>query len=147
VTQTAEEIKRVAMEFDNAIEARDIEAMVSSFADDCEIELLGLTLRGKDGVRTWIDWLFGNIPDIKFIPINIIVEGNVFFEEFVAITKLADGTEVRSKQAEVLIYEDYKIKSLRLYFDRLDFSDAISGNFLSRKVVQIVKDRSLKGLQ
>ena len=147
MNQTAEEIKRVAMEFDNAIEARDVEGMLAAFADDCEIELLGITLKGKNGARTWIEWLFGNVPTIKFTPVNILVEGNVFFEEFIATAKLVDGTIVQSKQAEVLIYENYKIRSLRLYFDRLDFSDAIADDFFTRKIVQLVKNRSLKGLR
>ena len=50
------------------------------------------------------------------------------------------------RQAEVLVYEDHMIKSLRLYFDRLDFSDLIAGNIVSRKIVHSVKSRSLKGL-
>lgn len=144
--QSPERIREVAMEFDNAIEARDVEKIVSSFADDCRIELLGITLEGKAGARKWIDWLFGNVPDIRFDPVIIIVEGNVFFEEFIVTAKRSDGTTIESRQAEVLVYEDYRIKSLRLYFDRLDFSDLIAGNVFTRKIVESVKSRSLKGL-
>ena len=45
--QDTDRIKEVAMDFDKAIEARDIEQMVDAFADDCEIELMGITLKGK----------------------------------------------------------------------------------------------------
>ncbi|TFF96917.1 nuclear transport factor 2 family protein [Candidatus Thorarchaeota archaeon] len=144
--QSPERIKDVAMEFDNAIEAKDIRKVVAAFADDCEIELLGLTLEGKTGVKKWIEWLFQNIPEIEFEPVTIMVDGNVFFEEFIVTTRLPSGKTIRSKQAEVLVYEDYKIKSLRLYFDRLDFSDLIARGFISQRVVGYVKTQSLRGL-
>ncbi|NHI84178.1 MAG: hypothetical protein EAX81_07750 [Candidatus Thorarchaeota archaeon] len=48
------------------------------------IELLGAKLIGKDGVKKWLDWLFKHMSSIKFVPITIMVEGNVFLEEFIA---------------------------------------------------------------
>ena len=42
--QEVDRIKQVAMEFDNAIESKDIDLMVSFFADDCKIELMGIAL-------------------------------------------------------------------------------------------------------
>ena len=144
--QNPDRIRQVAMEFDNAIEARDVERVVSAFAEDCQIELLGIKLKGREGARKWIEWLFSNIPDIRFEPVTIMVEGNVFFEEFIVTARHSDGPELKSKQAEVLVFEDYKLKSLRLYFDRLDFSDLIAGNIISKKIVGTVKSRSLKGL-
>ena len=145
-TQSPERIREVAMEFDAAIEARDVERVLSAFADDCRIELLGTTLEGKEGARRWIEWLFESIPAIRFDPVTIMVDGNVFFEEFVVTAMQSDGTQIQSKQAEVLVYEDYQLKSLRLYFDRLDFSDLIAGNIVTRKIVETVKSRSLRGL-
>ncbi len=134
------------MEFDVAIENRDIEMMVNAFSDDCEIELLGVVLKGKDGVRKWLEWLFTHLVEVKFDPVIIMVEGDVFFEEFVVRGTLQDGRVVESKQAEVLIYEDYKIKSLRLYFDRLDFVDAVVDGFISKRIVRMLIKRSLEGL-
>lgn len=43
-------IRKVAVELDNAIERRDTEAISACFANDCEIELLGIRLTGKQGV-------------------------------------------------------------------------------------------------
>jgi hypothetical protein len=76
-----------------------------------------------------------------------MIEGNVFFEEFLVKARLPDGTELESKQAEVLVYnEDYKVKSLRLYFDRLDFADAVAKDPLSRMIIRKFIKMSLKGL-
>ena len=144
--QDVEKIKQVTMEFDNAIESKDIDHMVSFFVDDCEIELMGITLSGKDGARRWLEWLFGSLAGVKLKPVIIMVEGNVFFEEFILVGTLPNGKVVESKQSEVLVYEDYKIKNLRVYFDRLDFADAVADGFVSRKIVKTLISRSLKGL-
>lgn len=144
--QTIEGIKKAAMEFDNAISVKDDEKMLSAFADDCEIELLGVTLKGKDGVKRWIDWMFTHLSKVKFEPVVIMVEENVFFEEFIVHGTLKDGRLVKSKQAEVLVYEDYKIKSLRLYFDRLDFAEAVADGFVSRRIVETLIKRTREGL-
>jgi ketosteroid isomerase-like protein len=146
IEQDEDRIKQVAMDFDNAIESKNIDHMVSFFADDCEIELMGIRLTGKEGARRWLEWLFDTLVDVKLKPVIIIVEGNVFFEEFVLVGTLPNGKVVESKQSEVLIYENYKIKSLRVYFDRLDFADAVADGFVSRKIVKTLISRSLKGL-
>jgi hypothetical protein len=134
------------MEFDNAIESKDIDHMVSFFADNCKIELMGITLSGRAGARKWLEWLFDTLVEVKFKPVITMVEGNVFFEEFILVGTLANGNIVESKQSEVLVYEDYKIKSLRVYFDRLDFADVVADGFISRKIVSTLISRSLKGL-
>lgn len=144
--QLPDEIRKVAMDFDNAIASKSIELALSSFSDDCEIELLGIKLTGKEGARKWINWLYEHLARVEFVPVTIMVDGNIFFEEFVVKAKLQDGTEIQSKQAEVLVYENYKIKSLRLYFDRLDFADSVAKGFISIKIVRRLIRESLKGL-
>ncbi len=144
--QDENKIKEVAMELDNAIESRDIDQIVSFFSDDCEIELMGIRLSGKDGARRWLEWLFDTLVEVRFKPVIIMVEGDVFFEEFILVGTLPNGKVVESKQSEVLVYENYKIKSLRVYFDRLDFADVVVEDFISRKIVRMLISRSLKGL-
>ncbi|MHA2351992.1 MAG: nuclear transport factor 2 family protein [Candidatus Thorarchaeota archaeon] len=144
--QDKDRIREVAMDFDNAFESKDIDLMVSFFSEDCEIELMGIKLIGKEGARRWLEWLFNTLVEIKFKPVLIMVEEDTFFEEFILIGTLPSGKIVESKQSEVLVYENYKIKSLRVYFDRLDFADAVADGFVSRKIVKTLISRSLKGL-
>ncbi len=144
--QDEETIKRIAMDLDNAIESRDIDHIVSFFADDCEIELMGVTLSGRDGARRWLEWLFDTLVEIKFKPVVIIVENSTFFEEFILVGTLPNGKVVESKQSEVLVYENCKIKSLRVYFDRLDFADVVAEGFISKRIVRTLISRSLRGL-
>ena len=142
-----ERIRAVAKDLDDALETKDNEKILGSFSDDCEIELLGVTLKGKNGVRKWLDWKYQHVSAYRLVPVVIMIEGNVFFEEFLVEAKLPDGTRLQSKQAEVLVYdEDYRVKSLRLYFDRLDFADAVARDPISRFIVRRLIRASLKGL-
>jgi ketosteroid isomerase-like protein len=145
--QLPDEIRKIAADLDNAIENKNIELALSCFSDDCEIELLGIKLTGKEGARKCINWMYEHLAEVRFVPITIMVDGNTFFEEFILKGKLHNGTEVQSKQAEVLIYENYKFRSLRLYFDRLEFADSVAKGPISKALVRTLIKRSLKGLE
>jgi len=144
--QSPGKIRKAAAAFDNAIENKNTEEILASFTEDCEIELLRQLLIGKAGVKKWIDWLYKNIRQIKFQPIIIMVEGNTLFEEFIVRARLHSGIEIKSKQSEVLVYENDKIKSLRLYFDRLDFAESATKGRISKTVLNQVIKKSLEGL-
>ena len=97
-------------------------------------------------MKKWLNWFFNLFDTIKFEPIVIIVENNIFFEEFIIHASFHHDRNLSVKLAEVLEYEHYKIKSLRLYLDRLEFADAALDGFLSKKLVKLIKKKSLKGL-
>ena len=144
--QSTDEIRRVAMTLDNAIENKRLDAVLLCFDDDCEIELLRHSLYGKAGVEKWFDWLFKNIRQIKIQPVIIMAEGNILFEEFIIRARLHSGPEIKSKQSEVLVFENNKIKCLRLYFDRLDFADTVAKDPVSKAVVSRILKKSVEGL-
>ena len=144
--QSEKEIRRYAKALDDAIEGGDIDEVMSYFSEDCEIELLGIKLSGKEGLRKAFEWIYKYLKDMVLVPITIMVDGDVFFEEFMVKAKVKGGEELQVKQAEVLVYEDYKVKSLRLYFDRLELADAFTSNALERMMVKQLVKESLKGL-
>ena len=91
--------------------------------------------------------MFRYLKEITLSPITIMIEGNTFFEEFLVRTKSKEGQEVQVKQAEVLVYDDgYKVKSLRLYFDRLELAAAYTSNPIERIMINRLSKASLKGL-
>ena len=145
-SDSSEEIRRVALALDDALESRNLQAVTDKFANDCEIELLGVKLFGKEGVRKWVNWMYEHVVELKFLPVTIMVEGTTFFEEFVVEAKFHDDEEARSKQTVVLEFENLKIKSLRMYFDRLDFSGAVAKDVVSKTIVKELIKKSLEGL-
>ena len=144
--QTRRMILKHAKDLDDAIEKKEKQSIISMFDEDCEIELLGITLKGRAGVCRWLDWLYKNFMNIKFTPITIMVEKDTFFEEFAVEAELKNGLVITSKQSEVLIYRESKVKSLRLYFDRLEFADTVANDVFSRALVNRIVKLSLKGL-
>ena len=145
--QSSDEIRRVAKELDDAVEQKDIEKVLSCFADDCEVELGGVTLRGKDGLRQGLTWLYDRLGTVEFEPVTILVEGDTFFEEFVMKTRKQPGAEFQTGAAEVLVYEDGRVKSLRLYLDRLALARALAKGVVEKWVVRKLDQLSLRGLE
>jgi ketosteroid isomerase-like protein len=143
--QDKNQILKLASDLDNDLELKDIEKLISYFSDDCEIELLGIKLKEIDGLKKWLKWFFEMFDTIRFEPIIIMVEKANFFEEFIIHGTFKNGKSVNVKLAEVLEYENYKIRSLRLYLDRLEFADAIDG-LISKNLINFIIKKSLKGL-
>ena len=90
--------------------------------------------------------MYRYLKEIILVPITIIIQDNIFFEEFIVKVKVT-GRDIKLRQAEVLEYgTDYKVKSIRLYFDRLEFAQAFSSNFIDRILIKQVNKKSLRGL-
>jgi ketosteroid isomerase-like protein len=144
----ASQIKALAKALDDAIENEDVEKVLSFFTEDCETELLGLRLEGRQGLKRALDWMYMHVTNITLTPITILIDDSVFFEEFLVKAKTHKGKRLEVKQAEVLIYnEDYLVTSLRLYFDRLLLADTMATNFVDRILLNKVIKSSLKGLE
>ena len=144
--QLSIKIRKVSKDLDDAVENHDIESVLSCFVDDCEVEFFGIVLRGKNHLKKVLNWLYKMVGEIKFKPIVIMVNGNVFFEEFI-LKGFKSDKEFEIKAAEVLIYEAYKVKTLRLYFDRLQVAKIISKGFFEKIIVNIIDKKSFKGLK
>ena len=145
--RSSDEIRRAAKRLDDALEERDVETVLSCFTDDCEVEFGGVTLHGKDGLREGLEWLYDRLGTIRFEPVTILIEGNTFFEEFVMKTWKKPGAELQFSAAEVLTYEDGRIKSLRLYLDRLALAKALAKGVVEKWIVRKVANVSLRGLR
>lgn len=145
--QSTKRIRDLAKGLDDAIERRDVPSIVAAFAKDCQIELFGMALHGKAGVRSWLNWFYGKLKWVKLTPITIMIQGDTFFEEFLVEAELKNGARVKANQSEVLVYEGSEVKSLRLYFDRLEFAEAIAGDPWSRSLVKKIIALSVRGLK
>ena len=123
--QSETSIRQAASELDGALEAGDIDRVVACFSEDCTVELLGIRLDGRDGVRRWLYWVFSHVERIEFTPRVISVDGDTFIEEFGVTGTLAGGRVLNSQWAEILTYRDDLVTSLRLYFNPIDFAPAL----------------------
>ena len=140
-------IRQEAKALDDAIEKGNITDILPFFSNNCKIELFGIELQGKNGVHRALKWMNNHLFNIKLTPIVIMVENGTFFEEFIVDAKVANGNKIQMKQAEVLEYDkDYKVKSLRLYFDRLLLAKESATNIVEKFLVNTLIKNSIKGL-
>lgn len=123
--QSEASIRNAASELDDALQVPDLARVTACFAQDCEIEILGVRLHGHEGVRRWLDWVFAHVRRIEFSPRVITVDGDTFVEEFAVTAELPNGRRLDSQWAEVLTYRDDLVSSLRLYFNPLDLAPAL----------------------
>jgi ketosteroid isomerase-like protein len=144
--QEKSKILQLAADLDKHLESQNVERVLNFFSEDCQIELLGITLVGISGVKKWLNWFFSMFQTIRFEAINIIVRNDIFFEEFIINVSLKNGKRMKGKMAEVLVYKNYKIRSLRLYFDRLVFAEAAIDSYVARKLIKFIKKKSVEGL-
>jgi ketosteroid isomerase-like protein len=86
--QSPREIRKRAKMLDDAIEEGNIEKVVSYFCDNCEIELLGVKLTGKDGLRKAFGWMYKYLKKMVLVPITMMVDGDVFFEDSLSRQRL-----------------------------------------------------------
>jgi hypothetical protein len=143
----AENILKYAKALDDAIEKRNVEEVISYFSDKCEVELAGVKLSSKEGLKKAINWMFKYLDQITLTPITIMVNQNTFFEEFTVKALASGGKEIQVNQSEVLVYdEEYMVTSLRLYFDRLELAAAYTTNPIEKLMVNLISRASLKGL-
>ena len=99
--QIKNKILKLAEELDNDLELQDIDKLIPYFSQDCEIEIFGLKIKGKEKLKDWLNWFFTLFDTIKFEPIVIMVEKNIFFEEFIIHVSFNQGKELSVKVAEV----------------------------------------------
>jgi ketosteroid isomerase-like protein len=141
------EIRELSKNFDDALERKDLDSIIAAFDEDCEIELLGVNLKGRKGAEKWINWLLSHVDRIQLVPIVILIKENIFFVEFVGRATLSGSLRVESKQTEVIEFEDGRIKKLRMYFNPPDFSDSVGGSIFRKWIVKLVLAATVEGLQ
>ena len=141
-------IREEAKTLDDEIEKGNIIDIMPFFSNECKIELFGIELQGKKGLNRALEWMNNHLSNIKLTPVVIMVENSTYFEEFIVDAKTANGNKIQMKQAEVLEYDkDYKVKSLRLYFDRLQLAKESTTNIIEQLLVNKLIKSSIKGLR
>ncbi len=142
----SQRIRNLAEALDDAIEHQDVPAILSFFSNDCEISLPGVNLSGHEGLSRAISWMYEHLEEVVLVPLAIAVQDDLLFEEFILRSHVR-GHSVDLRQAEVLRYGgDYKVRSLHLYFDRLEFAQASPSGVVDRMLAGRVSKVSLRGL-
>ena len=99
----------------------DVDRIMSLMSEDCVFETgggserYGTRYEGKSIVRERIIEVWTDIPDVKFININHIVQGERGCSEWTLTGTRPNGTKVEVDGCDVFTFGDEKITSKRSY--------------------------------
>jgi ketosteroid isomerase-like protein len=152
---TEERIQELVGRFDEAFQSRNVEEMLTLFADDAIwVSPVG-TFEGADGLRRVLTWDTKISPTVRFerSGIGLLVKGNVAVGEAMSEGTLYDGKKWDAPAVTIFEFgDDEKIRRIRLYYDRLSMSkrvvmqDTGVEGWIAQKVMNAIVARAETGL-
>ena len=121
-TVTVETLRRLL----DAFNAHDVDAVMSFFADDCELEMprgpepWGRRLQGRDGVREGLASRFAGIPDVHYGDDRHWVSGNRGCSEWLLTGTTVDGEPIAVRGCDLFEFADGKIVRKDAYWKIVD---------------------------
>ena len=110
----------------DAFNAHDVDAVMSFFADDCELEMprgpepWGRRLQGRDGVREGLASRFAGIPDVHYGDDRHWVSGNRGCSEWLLTGTTVDGEPIAVRGCDLFEFADGKIVRKDAYWKIID---------------------------
>jgi ketosteroid isomerase-like protein len=148
-----EEIAGIASDFAEAFVNRDVEKMLSFFAEDAAwVSPVG-TFKGKDGLRRVLTWDTQISPTVKArrSGIGLMVKGNKAVDESISECEY-EGKKVEVPGITVFEFNDGKIQHIRLFYDKLSIIKQVTMQYtgvtgwFAKKIVNYIVRKAEEGL-
>ena len=129
--QEGSDVERLLKDFDAAMASRDLDRIMSFFAEDCLVDdfTMGIMNQGKAEVKASLKESFNAFPDLKITIKTQIISGNRVASEW-AMTGTHTGSSLRGPAtgkyisipgASFMEIQDGRIKRYRGYYNRMLF--------------------------
>jgi len=142
-----QKIKNTMREFKAALESRDLDNIMSFFADDAEWHAPEGGFKGKEQILRYVRWNKEITPDFKMteVGIKIVAEDNVGVYEHI-LSGTSD--DMKWDTLGICIYEfaGDKIKSIRSVYDRLSIVKQVSKGPVAKTAVNGIIKKMENGL-
>ena len=143
-----EKIPSIMREFVKTMSDGDAEKTLAYFAEDAVWVNPDGTFRGKNELRHYLAWMYGQMKDtkVKECGNGIIAQGNkAFFEHEISGT--TEGKKVTILAICAYEFEGDKIKNVRTTFDRLSMAQQAVKGWLPKMMVNMIVKQAEKGLR
>ena len=144
-----EEIESIVRGFGEAFVKRDVEKMLSFFAEDAVWVLPEGTFKGKEEVKRLLTWqaqFFGRI-NVRDAGVGIMVKGNKAVYEHTIEGQFGEtGTKFEVPTTSIFEFSGEKIQQVMWFYDRLTAAKQVAKGWFERKVVGLIVNRAEKGL-
>jgi len=127
--QTGDELRAIHQEFCTALNAHDVNQLMTFYADDAVLDFVPVPppVSGKGAIREWFESLFRAFPDFQGAHGLVLVSGNILIHEHVVSgTHLGDwmgipatGKKAQVRHIDIFEFEGGKIKRDLIYQDNL----------------------------
>ena len=146
-------IESIVRDFGEAFVKRDVEKMLSFFAEDAVwVSPVG-TFKGKEGLKRVLTWDTQIMPTVESrrSGIGIIVKENKVVTEDISKGEY-EGKKYEVPAITVFEFNDDKIQDIRLFYDKLSIIKQVTTQYkgitgwFARRLVNVIVGRAEKGL-
>lgn len=148
-----EKIESIARDFGEAFVERDVEKMLSFFAEDAVwVSPVG-TFKGKEGLRRVLTWDTQVMPTVKarHSGIGLMVKGNKAVDESISEGEY-EGKKLEVRGITVFEFNDGKIQHIRLFYDKLSIIKQVTMQYtgvtgwFAKRIVNYIVRKAEEGL-
>jgi uncharacterized protein (TIGR02246 family) len=145
-----EKLRSLAHGVVEAFNRKDLEGMLSLFADDAVMVRPEGTFRGKDEIKRFYTWNFPGYLQNTLVEKDFIIEGDKVVLEFVSeATVDRGGKELKRHLPGMVLFEfkEGKVQQVHDYYDKLLGAQQLANGWFEKTIVNGVVKRMEKGLR
>ena len=134
----------------DAFNRKDLEGLLSFFADDAVMVRPEGTFHGKDEIRRFYVWNFAGYLQNTLIEKDLVIEGNKVVLEFVSeATIVRSGKELKQHLPGMVMFEfkDGRVQHAHDYYNKLSGAQQLANGWFEKTIVNGVVKRMDKGLR
>ncbi|MEM2147837.1 MAG: nuclear transport factor 2 family protein [Candidatus Bathyarchaeia archaeon] len=140
------EMKEVVRSLNKAIEKKDVETVVSLYAEKAILIAPEGTFEGGEEIRRYWMWQGESVLTVKSTETEMIVQGNKLTAEHIIAVTMKNGAKWQVPIACMYAFADGKIKLHKMSYDRLSVAKQAVTGWLAKRLVNSIVIRIEKGL-
>ena len=134
----------------DAFNRKDLEGLLSFFADDAVMVRPEGTFHGKDEIRRFYVWNFVGYLQNTLFEKDLVVEGNKVVLEFVSeATIVRSGKKLKQHLPGMVMFEfkDGRVQQVHDYYNKLLGAQQLANGWFEKTIINAVVKRMEKGLR
>jgi ketosteroid isomerase-like protein len=131
----------------DAIQDKDVDAVVSMYAEDAILVVPEGTFEGRKEIRRYWEWQIGMADELEGTETEIMAQGDKAAAEHVYSVRMVDGGIWRAPISCLYEFKDERIRRHRMSYDRLSIAEQAATGWLASRLVGSIVGRMEEGLE
>jgi ketosteroid isomerase-like protein len=142
-----EELKTAIRGLNQAFEKKDLDRMLSFYADNATLIAPEGTFDGKDQIRRYWSWQTQLLSEGTSKEMDMIVQGEELAAVHMIGATMTNGRKWKTPVSCIYKFTGSKIQHHKLYFDRLSIAQQAAKGWFPKRVIGSVAGQMEKGLR